>query len=196
MFSFWTPRVFRNLFVSHLFFPTLVGVTWFSGSNLSLDGNFLTVLKAGGLQHQEGEQTSVKACIIIHVPRYLEAQQDAHVPRRPVVEGVHQIFVHVLLHALVLQIPDAHSQVWLVATVLFLGIKHRDDILCVGRCGWVWMCVVFTRGQLSIPKHFVSLVFEKPWISSFPAISCVPCVEGSCDSEITHDRFYTAQKLH
>lgn len=62
---------------------------------------------------------------------YLEPQQDAHVPRRPVIERVHQIFVLGIPHALVLQVAHAHSQ---VVTVLLLGIKHTagvDDALWV-----------------------------------------------------------------
>lgn len=55
---------------------------------------------------------------------YLEAQQDAQVPRRPVVEGVHQVFVGALLRALALQVPVIHAQAWPVITLLFLGMKH------------------------------------------------------------------------
>lgn len=73
---------------------------------------------------------------------YLEPQQDAHVPRRPVVEGVHQIFVRVLLHSLVLQISDTHSQ---VVTVPFLEIKHSKSGCIMGNYQ-ISPCLPFREG--------------------------------------------------
>ena len=57
---------------------------------------------------------------------YLETEQYAEVPRRPVIEGVNQIctFVHSLPQGLRVCFPNVNSQLWRFITVFVLEEKE------------------------------------------------------------------------
>lgn len=150
------PNTTGAPFVYYLSFfgPTLVGGTWLSNLNLSPALNWLfsfpdcwrfaaPLQKKRSSTRKERKRPWQPAWHHQSGHMYLEPQQDAQVPRRPVVEGVHQIFVRVPLHSLVLQISDAHSQ---VVTVPFLGIKHSKSWWCIMGNYQISPCLPFREG--------------------------------------------------